>query len=218
MAGAGYQVGKGFSIPASAINPVSAINNASLSTATTGGTVAGNTTYYFKYTMYTANGETLPHSSEASIFVPNTTNTNTITLTLPGLPNSPITIVGFNVYVGTSSGNESYQGSTTGSSFTLTSFTQGRPLPAYNTTSYVDVNPSALGAGITEFILHNVCYNAPMSLAMWDGTTLVPFDSDSGAGARMGMALHCNASQWLRVYNGSATNSLQFSVGGIQTV
>lgn len=55
-----------------------------LTTATTGGSLLGNTTYYFKVTAYssTADWESLP-SAEAAITVPAGTNTNKVTVTIP---------------------------------------------------------------------------------------------------------------------------------------
>ena len=52
---------------------------ATFSTASTGGTLAGNTTYYYRVTATNPQGETLP-GPEASIAVPAGTNTNTVTV------------------------------------------------------------------------------------------------------------------------------------------
>lgn len=101
-----------------------------LSTVTTGGSVAGNITAYVKYTWVTANGETLA-SPEANIVIPNTTNTNTITVTMPTFPNG---VTSANMYISTSSGSETKQGSTASATYTqTTALTTGAALPAFGT-------------------------------------------------------------------------------------
>jgi hypothetical protein len=216
MAGAGYQVSKLFSIPAAAVNP---INGPTVTQLGTGGTVPAGT-YYVKYTWVTATGETIPCAQEPTVTT--TGSTSTITVSLPGLPNSPVTITGANVYIGiTVAGTESFQGyAAIGSSFVLTTpITQGKPLPSYNTTSYTDITTSALGLPDgSEFIIHNLFYNSGVAFGVADGTNVVVFDGDTSTGARTGLALHCSTAKWLRVFNTSPITSLQAGVGGIQTV
>lgn len=212
MAGVGYMVGKSFTVPAAVANPT---QDPTLSSAATGGTVPANT-YYFRYTWVTANGETSPNTNEKTVAVTGSTNTLTI-----GVPSFPTGVTSANVYVSSSAGAESYQGNiaASGGSLTITApITIGKPLPSVNTTSYQEINPSVLSlTGGSEFDVHNVYYNASVAFGTWDGTTSVVFDSDGGAGARMGILYHCNANQWIRLYNTSATNTLQLSFDGVQT-
>lgn len=217
MAGQGYQVGKSFSVSA-ALNTTATLNP-SISNAATGGTVPAGT-YYMKYTWVSANGESAPfHSSEPSTTTSG--STSTLTCSNPYVPaNYPSWATGWNLYVGTASGQESLQATVTGTStYTITSpLVQGKGLPSWHLTSFIDINPSAIGLATgSEFIIHNLYYNNPVAFAIWDGTTLVPFDGDTGNGARQDLYIHCNANQWLRVYNNNVAFSLQVSFDGIQT-
>jgi microcystin-dependent protein len=106
--------------------PVSA---PTLATATTGGSL-GAATYYVKYTWVTAAGESMP-SPEKSIVVPTGTSTNTVTVTIPSLPNG---VTKANIYMSTATGTETLQGNTTSTSYTRTAaLVAGAALP----TSYV---------------------------------------------------------------------------------
>lgn len=213
MAGSGYMVGKGFTVPAALANPTSA--PASFTNAATGGTM-GASTYFVKYTWLNATGETIPCTQELSTTTTGTTSTITVTV-----PSFPMGVTSANIYVGTAAGAESLQGniSSSGGSLTISSpLVAGKPLPIYNSTSFQDINPSILSlAAGSEFDIHNVYYNAPYAIGTWDGTTSVLFDSDTGTGARMGVLYHCNGIQWVRVYNQSSYNTLQVSFDGVQT-
>jgi hypothetical protein len=104
-----------------------------LSTAATGGSIAGGITVYCKYTWTNANGETQA-SPEASISIPSGTSTNTVTVTIPSLPAG---ITSANIYMSTSTGTETKQGSTTGTTYTQSAaLGSGASLPATNTASY----------------------------------------------------------------------------------
>lgn len=209
---AGNQVGKGFSVSVAISNPTGTMT---MTPSATGGTLAA-TTYWARWTWVTANGETAPTNSQSAA---TTGSTGSIVLQPPAFPSG---VTAANIYVSTVSGQESYQGqiSVSNGTFTLTSLSiTGKFVPQYNLTAYQDINPSVLSLTVgSEFIVHNVYYNAPIAFCTWDGTTLVSYDGDTGAGARIGVAMHCNGSQWLRVYNTSATNSLQVSFDGMQTV
>lgn len=77
------------------------------STATTGGSIAGSSTVYYKLTLVNASGESLP-SSEASQAVPAGTNTNTVTITSPAAGQNA---TGYFVYAALTTGLETLQGS-----------------------------------------------------------------------------------------------------------
>jgi hypothetical protein len=110
----------------------------SLTTATTGGSLAA-ATYYVKYTWVNANGETLA-SPEASITT--TGSTSTITVTIPSLPTN---VTSANIYISTATGTETKQGSTTSTTYTQSAaLATGLSLPIYNTTEY-KVTASKIG-------------------------------------------------------------------------
>jgi len=75
-------------------------------TTTTGGSLAKSTKYYVEYTWTTASGETLP-SAEAT-FTSGATTTGEIPIVLPA---APVSATGANIYVGTTSGGEVFNGS-----------------------------------------------------------------------------------------------------------
>lgn len=212
MAGAGYQVGKGFTVSGAMATPTQAsISGAGATT----GTLTTGQAIYCRFTYVTANGETGPNP-EWSI-TPSGSN-NAIIFTAPAFPSG---VTALNLYASTVSGQENLQGTINVSAgqFTLNSLVVGKPVPQWNTTSFQDINPSTLGlvAG-SEFIVHNIYYNNPVAFGIWDGTTLVMFDSDIGNGVKMDLTIHCNANQWLRAYNQMSNTTLQVSFDGMQTV
>jgi hypothetical protein len=87
------------------------------SNATTGGTLAGGTQYWYKYTWVTPYGESKP-TTPVSYTVPTGTNTNKVTITIPALPSH---VTQANIYVGTASGSEKLQGNTATTTYTLSS-------------------------------------------------------------------------------------------------
>lgn len=111
-------------------NPTTAIT---FSTATTGGTIPASATYYYRYTWVTAYGETQPTTTQ-SYTTGSGTSTNTVTVTVPALPSH---VTKTNIYVGTASGSEKLQGSTTSTTFTLTAApnTGAAAFPGSNTAS-----------------------------------------------------------------------------------
>jgi hypothetical protein len=93
-------------------SPTTAPTNA---TATNGGSLAAGT-YYTKYTwVSSAGGETAASPESSSITT--TGSTSTITVTVPALPAG---CTQTNIYIGTASGSEYLQGSTTGTTYTQT--------------------------------------------------------------------------------------------------
>lgn len=75
-----------------------------LSTATTGGSIAATTQYFFKQTVITPMGESLPSASANVTTGAGSTNSITATPTFPtGQP-----VIGFNIYASTASGGTYY--------------------------------------------------------------------------------------------------------------
>jgi hypothetical protein len=100
-----------------------------LTTATTGGTLAGNATYAYRVAAKNAIGETLA-STEVTIAVPAGTNTNTVTLDWPPVPGAR----SYDVF-GRTSGAELLIVNTTTPEYVDTgAVTPAGPLPASDTT------------------------------------------------------------------------------------
>lgn len=76
----------------------------------------------------------------------------------------------------------------------------------------LDIKPSS-GA---EWVIHNISYGASMELYKTDGTNSIKVDSDSSAGGRLGVTLHCTNGVWYQIKNvsGASTN---LSYDGVQT-
>lgn len=89
-----------------------------LATATTGGSLAA-ATYFVKVTARAGGGESIP-STEVSQITTGATSTLTITVST-----EPVGALGYNLYVSTATGTETFQTSFVGNSFTMTSFTAG---------------------------------------------------------------------------------------------
>lgn len=142
-----------------------------LNTATS--TLPANT-YYVKYTWYNSVGETLSGSYSIPSKVVSTSNTNTITVTVPTKPTGA---TGAKIYVGTSSSAFHYQGSTTGTTYTLSSYnSSGASYPSTNTTSqmqyrYKDSSLSTYSAWDSfTFTLTNGAYTATSETLTLDNT------------------------------------------------
>lgn len=148
-------------------NPTGAPSN--LTTATTGGNLAGGQTYYVKYTWANLQGETQT-SSEVSIAVPSGTNTNTISFNIPTLPTN---VTSANIYISTSTGTETKQGSTTGTSYTQSAtLVTGTTPPASNT----------IGDVGTYSLTVNVYDKKTLSIVNTATTSVVVTKSNSGSG------------------------------------
>lgn len=78
--------------------------------------------------------------------------------------------------------------------------------------SYLDLQPSA---GV-EVTVHNIYYAGAVEFYYYDGTNQIMFDSDTGAGARLGYVYHCTNSKRVRVKNVSG-GSIYIAADGIQT-
>ncbi len=88
----------------------------SLSTATTGGSLAASTQYYFVVTAIDGSGGQTPTSPENSITTGNSTSTNTITVSWSAIAGA----TNYYVYYGTTAGGETHYFSTNTASFTMT--------------------------------------------------------------------------------------------------
>lgn len=218
MSGSGYQVGKGFTVPSAIASPLSNLL-LSININSSGGTILIGT-YHYRYTYVTANGETAQSGGEGTLTVGS--NTTYFVVNAPTSIPTGVGITGINIYIGPS-GLETFQGYVVaGGQLNITSLsTTGQLVPQYNLTSYQDINPSTVGLTVgSEFIVHNIYYDTPVTCGAWDGTNLIPYSiSNPGlVGSRMGLAVHCNGSQWLRIYNQSTTSVLHVSFDGMQMI
>lgn len=77
------------------------------------------------------------------------------------------------------------------------------PAMSVITTGNYDMQPSA---GV-EVVVHNVSHSASASLLLTDGTNTITIDTQTGAGAWMGVFLHCTNTHFYRVVSvGSVSN------------
>lgn len=75
-----------------------------------------------------------------------------------------------------------------------------------------------------EWTIHNLyygssSYNATVTidLIIQDGATQVYFDRDTSQGARLGLYLNLTNNHYLRLKNGTASNTFNVSYDGVQT-
>jgi hypothetical protein len=99
-------------ISGSSFTPISSPGTPTLADSSTAGSLATSTTYYYKVTALTSNGETLP-SAEASI---STGSDTSITISWTAVTGA----TSYNVYRGTTSGGENTYFNTTSTSYTDT--------------------------------------------------------------------------------------------------
>jgi hypothetical protein len=76
----------------------------------------------------------------------------------------------------------------------------------------LDIKPAS-GA---EWVVHNVLYGASMELYKTDGINSIKVDSDTTAGGRIGVYLHCTNLVWYQLKNVSGAN-MALSYDGVQT-
>lgn len=141
---------------------VSAPSAVTLATATTGGSLAA-ATYYVKVTARAGGGESVV-SGEVSQATTGSTSTLTITV-----GTEPVGGLGYNLYVGTATGGETFQTAFVGNTFTLTSYVTGGATPpsadsTANTNGY-DGYLSVLTDPAQSGYVNRL--NAPL----WNGTT-----------------------------------------------
>ena len=114
----------------------------SFSTASTGGSLAGNTTYYYRVSALNDLGETLAFAEQSKL-TSTGTSTNTITINWGAVTDA----VSYNVY-GRTTGAEQLIANTTSTSYTDTgSITPSGSLPASNTTGttrYINVDSNGV--------------------------------------------------------------------------
>jgi hypothetical protein len=67
-----------------------------------------------------------------------------------------------------------------------------------------------------EWVIHNLYYNYACEFQMVEGTTVIPFDSDTSSGARLGMVFHLTNTHFLRIKNNQGL-TLNFAYDGVQT-
>lgn len=84
----------------------------------------------------------------------------------------------------------------------------------------------AAGMGLTfkiqppvgqEWVIHNIYYGNAAALRINGPTTTVDFDTDTAAGARMGMTTHITNTYYLEVVNPSASVTVDVAFDGVQT-
>lgn len=67
-----------------------------------------------------------------------------------------------------------------------------------------------------EVVIHNITHSASATLQFYDGTSSIDVDTQTGAGAWMGMFLHCTNGKYYRVSSvGNASNNV--CCDGVQT-
>ncbi len=77
---------------------------------------------------------------------------------------------------------------------------------------YFNIRPSA---GV-EVVIHNISHSTNAVLEFYDGTNSIQIDTKPGAGAWMGMFLHCTNAKYYRVKNtGASSNNI--ACDGVQT-
>lgn len=78
--------------------------------------------------------------------------------------------------------------------------------------AFLDIKP----ASGSEWVIHNILYGASMELYKTDGTNSIKVDSDTSAGGRIGVYLHCTNLVWYQIKNVSGGVVL-LSYDGVQT-
>jgi hypothetical protein len=78
---------------------------------------------------------------------------------------------------------------------------------------YLDIRPPAG----EEWVIHNIYHAYDVGLAFTDGTNVLTFDTDAGAGVYAKYAFHVTNSLWIRVTNKDTVNARLIGYDGIQT-
>lgn len=79
------------------------------------------------------------------------------------------------------------------------------------TSGTYDIKPSS-----GEWVIHNIYYAGAVQFSMTDGTNTIQFDSDTTAGARLGMTTHVSSTYWLRISN-TGGSAVLIAYDGMQT-
>jgi len=77
----------------------------------------------------------------------------------------------------------------------------------------LDIRPAA---GV-EWVIHNIYHAFDVDLAFTDGTNVLIFDTDVGAGVYAKYAFHATNTRWIRVINKDTTAARLIGYCGIQT-
>ena len=78
---------------------------------------------------------------------------------------------------------------------------------------YLDIRP-AVGV---EVVIHNIYHAYDVDLAFTDGTNVITFDTDVGAGVYAKYAFHVTNALWIRVINKDTVNARLVGYDGVQT-
>ena len=78
---------------------------------------------------------------------------------------------------------------------------------------YLDIRPPSG----EEWVIHNIYHAYDVDLAFTDGTNVLVFDTDVGAGVYAKYAFHVTNSLWIRVINKDTANARLIGFDGIQT-
>lgn len=79
--------------------------------------------------------------------------------------------------------------------------------------SYLDIRPPSG----EEWVIHNIYHAYDVDIAFTDGTNILVFDTDVGAGVYARYAFHVTNTRWIRVYNKDTANARLIGFDGIQT-
>ncbi|MEM1532427.1 MAG: hypothetical protein QW599_06250 [Nitrososphaerota archaeon] len=78
---------------------------------------------------------------------------------------------------------------------------------------YLDIRPPS---GV-EAVIHNIYHAYDVDLAFTDGTNVLIFDTDTGAGVYAKYAFHVTNSLWIRVINKDTANARLIGYDGVVT-
>jgi hypothetical protein len=68
-----------------------------------------------------------------------------------------------------------------------------------------------------EWVIHNIYHAYDVDLAFTDGTNVLIFDTDTGAGVYAKYAFHVTNTLWIRVVNKDAASARLIGYDGVQT-
>ena len=79
--------------------------------------------------------------------------------------------------------------------------------------AYIDIQPS----DTVEWVIHNIYHEYDVTVEVYDGTSSLVFDTDSGAGVYAKYAFHCTNTQRIRVKNTHGSEAKLIGFDGIIT-
>jgi hypothetical protein len=77
----------------------------------------------------------------------------------------------------------------------------------------LDIRPPAS----EEWVIHNIYHAYDVDLAFTNGTNVLIFDTDTGAGVYAKYAFHVTNTLWIRVINKDTDNARLIGYDGVQT-